>query len=42
MRIRLVSVPVTDQQQALDFYCDILEFDDTCGNLIQLYEAGTS
>lgn len=27
MRIRLVSVPVTDQQQALDFYCDILGFE---------------
>lgn len=75
MKIRLASIPVTDQQHALDFYCDILGFekkldidlgeyrwrtvvspekpaaaggamvavfDDTCGNLIQLYEAGNS
>lgn len=27
MKIRLVSIPVTDQQHALDFYCDMLGFE---------------
>jgi len=27
MRIRLVSVPVEDQQHALEFYCDVLGFE---------------
>ena len=43
MRIRLTSVPVNDQEQALKFYTEmggttIATLNDTCGNLVQIYE----
>jgi len=48
MKINITSVPVADQDDALRFYFTsqpadvgtavIAVFDDTCGNLIQLYE----
>ena len=49
MKIKLTSIFVDDQEKALKFYTEVLGFvkkedatfavfDDTCGNLIQIYQ----